>query len=109
MSASKRDELVRKALTAFYRDGFGATGMDKLVGETGVGEDPLAGGNVCTDGEPDADRDDADVRIHWQPAPIAMTYVSCGSPQWHERRAIASHLANRHTPASPARMPDLQS
>ena len=36
MSASKRDELVRKALKTFYRDGFGATGMDKLVAETGV-------------------------------------------------------------------------
>ena len=36
MSASKRDELVRKALKVFYRDGFGATGMDKLVKETGI-------------------------------------------------------------------------
>ena len=36
MSASKRDELVREALKVFYRDGFGATGMDKLVKETGV-------------------------------------------------------------------------
>ena len=36
MSASKRDELVRKALTAFYTHGFHATGMDKLVAETGV-------------------------------------------------------------------------
>lgn len=36
MSASKRDELVRNALKAFYRAGFGATGMDKLVAETGV-------------------------------------------------------------------------
>ena len=36
MSASKRDQLVQKALTVFYRDGFHATGMDKLVAETGV-------------------------------------------------------------------------
>lgn len=36
MSASKRDELVRKALEIFYRGGFGATGMDKLAAETGV-------------------------------------------------------------------------
>ena len=36
MSASKRDELVRKSLKVFYRDGFGATGMDTLVKETGV-------------------------------------------------------------------------
>ncbi len=36
MSASKRDELVQKALRIFYRDGFHATGMDKLVKETGI-------------------------------------------------------------------------
>ncbi len=36
MSASKRDELVQKALKIFYRDGFHATGMDKLVKETGI-------------------------------------------------------------------------
>jgi len=36
MSASKRDELVQKALKIFYRDGFHATGMDTLVRETGI-------------------------------------------------------------------------
>ncbi len=36
MRPNKRDELVRKALQVFYRDGFYATGMDKLVAETGV-------------------------------------------------------------------------
>lgn len=36
MSASKRDELVQKALKAFYRGGFHALGMDKLAKETGV-------------------------------------------------------------------------
>ena len=36
MSASKRDQLVRKALTVFYNNGFHATGMDKLAKETGV-------------------------------------------------------------------------
>ncbi|SMO57044.1 TetR/AcrR family transcriptional regulator [Ruegeria faecimaris] len=36
MRPNKRDELVRKALKVFYRDGFHATGMDKLVAETGV-------------------------------------------------------------------------
>lgn len=36
MRPSKRDELVQKALTAFYKYGFHATGMDKLVVETGV-------------------------------------------------------------------------
>ncbi|SHL69820.1 TetR/AcrR family transcriptional regulator [Roseibium suaedae] len=36
MRPSKRDELVRKALTVFYRDGFHATGMDTLVLETGI-------------------------------------------------------------------------
>jgi len=36
MSASKRDELIQKALKIFYRDGFHATGMDKLVKETGI-------------------------------------------------------------------------
>ncbi|MTH99018.1 TetR/AcrR family transcriptional regulator [Roseibium sp. RKSG952] len=36
MRPNKRDELVRKALQVFYRDGFHATGMDKLVAETGV-------------------------------------------------------------------------
>ncbi|WP_170468729.1 TetR/AcrR family transcriptional regulator [Ruegeria arenilitoris] len=36
MRPNKRDELVSKALEVFYRDGFHATGMDKLVVETGV-------------------------------------------------------------------------
>lgn len=36
MRPNKRDELVSKALKVFYRDGFHATGMDKLVAETGV-------------------------------------------------------------------------
>ncbi len=36
MRPNKRDELVRKALDVFYRNGFHATGMDKLVSETGV-------------------------------------------------------------------------
>lgn len=36
MRPSKRDELVRKALEVFYRNGFHATGMDTLVAETGV-------------------------------------------------------------------------
>lgn len=33
---SKRDILVRNAMKVLYRDGFHATGMDKLVKETGV-------------------------------------------------------------------------
>jgi AcrR family transcriptional regulator len=33
---SKRDELVRKALEIFYREGFHATGMDLLAAETGI-------------------------------------------------------------------------
>lgn len=36
MRPSKRDELVRKALEIFYRDGFHATGMDLLAAETGI-------------------------------------------------------------------------
>ena len=36
MRPSKRDELVQKALDAFYRNGFHATGMDMLVAETGI-------------------------------------------------------------------------
>jgi len=36
MSASKRDELVREALKVFYKNGFIATGMDKVVNETGI-------------------------------------------------------------------------
>ena len=36
MRPSKRDELVRKALPIFYRDGFHATGMDALAAETGI-------------------------------------------------------------------------
>lgn len=36
MRPTKRDELIQKALTAFYRNGFQATGMDRLVVETGV-------------------------------------------------------------------------
>lgn len=36
MRQTKRDELVRKALSVFYRNGFHATGMDMLVAETGV-------------------------------------------------------------------------
>ncbi len=36
MRPTKRDELVQKALTAFYSNGFNATGMDMLVKETGI-------------------------------------------------------------------------
>ena len=36
MRPTKRDELVAKALSAFYRTGFRATGMDRLAAETGV-------------------------------------------------------------------------
>lgn len=36
MSASKREELVQKALESFYRGGFHAIGMDRLAKETGV-------------------------------------------------------------------------
>ena len=36
MRPNKRDALVRSALEVFYRDGFHATGMDKLVAETGI-------------------------------------------------------------------------
>ncbi len=36
MRPSKRDELVKKALQVFYQNGFNATGMDKLVAETGI-------------------------------------------------------------------------
>jgi AcrR family transcriptional regulator len=36
MRPNKRDELVRKALDVFYRNGFHATGMDMLVAETGI-------------------------------------------------------------------------
>lgn len=36
MRPSRRDDLVRDALKVFYRDGFHATGMDKLVAETGI-------------------------------------------------------------------------
>lgn len=36
MRPSKRDELVRKSLDIFYRNGFHATGMDMLASETGI-------------------------------------------------------------------------
>ncbi len=36
MRQTKRDELVEKATTIFYRNGFQATGMDMLVAETGI-------------------------------------------------------------------------
>lgn len=36
MRPTKRDELVGKALAAFYAHGFHATGMDRLVEETGI-------------------------------------------------------------------------
>ncbi len=36
MRPTKRDELVQKALPVFYRNGFHATGMDMLMGETGI-------------------------------------------------------------------------
>lgn len=36
MTASKRDILVRNAMNVLYREGFTATGMDKLARETGV-------------------------------------------------------------------------
>lgn len=36
MRQTKRDELVKKALEVFYRNGFHATGMDMLAVESGV-------------------------------------------------------------------------
>lgn len=36
MRPSKRDELVRRALEIFYREGFHAAGMDLLAAETGI-------------------------------------------------------------------------
>lgn len=36
MRPTKRDELVGKALRVFYANGFHATGMDRLVEETGI-------------------------------------------------------------------------
>lgn len=36
MRQTKRDELVEKATAIFYRNGFQATGMDRLVTETGI-------------------------------------------------------------------------
>jgi AcrR family transcriptional regulator len=36
MRPTKRDELVDKALRTFYANGFHATGMDRLVAETGI-------------------------------------------------------------------------
>ena len=36
MRPSKRDELVRGALLVFYREGFHATGMDRIASQTGV-------------------------------------------------------------------------
>lgn len=36
MRPTKRDELVQKALEAFYQNGFHATGMDTLVKQTGI-------------------------------------------------------------------------
>lgn len=36
MRPSKRDELVSKALDVFYSSGFQATGLDKIVSETGI-------------------------------------------------------------------------
>jgi len=36
MRPSKRDDIVRNALAVFYRDGFHATGMDRLVAESGI-------------------------------------------------------------------------
>ncbi len=36
MRPTKRDELVQKALPIFYRNGFHATGMDRLAAETGI-------------------------------------------------------------------------
>lgn len=36
MSESKRDQLIQRALTVFYQEGFHAVGMDKIAKETGV-------------------------------------------------------------------------
>jgi AcrR family transcriptional regulator len=36
MTASKKEELIDKALEVFYREGFHATGMDRLVAVTGI-------------------------------------------------------------------------
>jgi AcrR family transcriptional regulator len=36
MRPTKREELVRKALASFYRNGFQATGMDMIVEQSGI-------------------------------------------------------------------------
>ena len=36
MAVSKRDQLVEAALELFYRNGFNATGIDKILSEAGV-------------------------------------------------------------------------
>ena len=36
MASSKRDQLIDTALTLFYRDGFHATGIDRILAESGV-------------------------------------------------------------------------
>lgn len=36
MTASRRDQLVEAALDLFYRNGFHATGIDRILGEAGV-------------------------------------------------------------------------
>ncbi len=36
MRPSKREELIQGALSVFYREGFHATGMDRVASETGV-------------------------------------------------------------------------
>ena len=36
MAVSKRDQLVDAALELFYRNGFNATGIDKIIAEAGV-------------------------------------------------------------------------
>ena len=40
-AASKREQIVNKALTLFYRDGFNATGIDKICKEAEVSKKTL--------------------------------------------------------------------
>ena len=41
MRPSRRDHLIDSALEVFYRDGFHATGIDKVLAEAGVAKMPL--------------------------------------------------------------------
>ena len=78
MQQTKRDELVRKALDTFYRNGFHATGMDMIASETGVSKT-----SIYKHFRTKEDLILAVLRCDARNAAAARDLSRCSSPMWH--------------------------